>query len=430
MLRVHQSGSPAFLGLSPLLNRVKDRFRVISNLLSQERIAGFRLPEIKQAVHGIALCLREMHELGVCHGDVKQRNVLRVAERWQLCDMDSVARFGAPIGEKTSTAYCPPELAKMRFTGPTACQQKRLPAAHPSFDVWSLGVVLFELCAGHTLLNQDISNDELIEVADKARLVTWRTISDEELGPVLADVVTESHHQAVADAKNLIRWCLQGEPRRRPSVVEVLSHRFLCPGSARPAPQPMQYHAFMSHAQADASGTVAAMYFAYKKLGLHNWIDMRQSKLTLEGMRQGVQDSDVFLLVLTKHVLASWFCQQEMLAAIGAGKKVQLLLEEEERFAPFDVSAWQAGQGQDRRTACNASGSLQEVPTAICEMIDSHLREAVTYRRRDFEAASMMTELCRRNGLVLPCSEQEPWPSAAAPLRVYAVHNKARPVLP
>ena len=36
---------------------------------------------------------------------------------------------------------------------------------------------------------------------------------------------------------------------------------------------------------------------------------MRQAKLTLEGMRQGVRDSDVFLLVLTLHVLASWFCK-------------------------------------------------------------------------------------------------------------------------
>ena len=48
---------------------------------------------------------------------------------------------------------------------------------------------------------------------------------------------------------------------------------------------------------------------------LHNWIDMHQSKLTLEGMREGVRDSGVFLLLLSKHVLASWFCQQEMLCA-------------------------------------------------------------------------------------------------------------------
>lgn len=44
-----------------------------------------------------------------------------------------------------------------------------LPLAHPSFDVWSLGVVLFELCAGHTLFSQDTANDELIVESDKTR---------------------------------------------------------------------------------------------------------------------------------------------------------------------------------------------------------------------------------------------------------------------
>ena len=48
--------------------------------------------------------------------------------------------------------------------------------AAPSFDVGSLGVVLFELCSGRTLFAQDINNDELIEVADKKRLCAWHTI--------------------------------------------------------------------------------------------------------------------------------------------------------------------------------------------------------------------------------------------------------------
>ena len=52
------------------------------------------------------------------------------------------------------------------------------------------------------------------------------------------------------------------------------------------------------------------MYYAYRARGLHLWVDMRQAKLTLEGMREGVRDSDVFILVLSAHVLASWFCQQ------------------------------------------------------------------------------------------------------------------------
>ena len=71
----------------------------------------------------------------------------------------------------------------------------------------------------------------------------------------------------------------------------------------------MCYHAFLSHAQADASGTVAHVFHCYAALGLHSWLDMRQKKLTLAGMREGVLASDVFLLVLSKSVLRSWFCK-------------------------------------------------------------------------------------------------------------------------
>ena len=42
-------------------------------------------------------------------------------------------------------------------------------------------------------------------------------------------------------------------------------------------------------------------------------------------MRQGVRDSDVFLLILTRNVLTRWFCQQEILTAINEGQGAFLL---------------------------------------------------------------------------------------------------------
>ena len=189
---------------------------------------------------------------------------------------------------------------------------------------------------------------------------------------------------------------------------------------------------------------------------------MRQKTLTLEGMRQGVHDSNIFLIVLSQHVLGSWYCQQEMLCAIERDKEVQLLIEEEPRFFPFDVKSWNRSKSlpaneelqqevdeidaqiKDQRVLFDAavaaenegdevaaydkikalqaqkqttksmmgnsgkrmikaiSGGMTEVPPAICKMIDDNLPDAVTYRRRDFEAASMMQELCRRNRLLLP----------------------------
>lgn len=358
---------------------------------------------------------------------------------WIMCDMDGAAFVGEAVGIKTSSGYAPPELARHKY-GRTGGAAGQLDAAEPSFDCWSLGVVIFELCTGRTLFSQDTSNDELIEEADKVRLCTWHVITDDELSPVFKETEGVSD-QTIADAKNLIRWCLQGDSRNRPTVVQILSHRFLNPASAvEPLPQPMRYHAFLSHAQADASGTVATLYHEYKKLGLHCWLDMKQTSLTLEGMRQGVRDSDVFVLILSQRVLGSWFCQQEILCAIEAGKHVQLVVEEEPRFFPFDRAAWTASKGQSTRQITpemqlkvskdstvpwQQSLGNDALAERISQLIDTQLSNAVTYRRRDFEQAAMMAELCRRSGVVLPVETIEPWPLGKPPVRVAVLCNLA-----
>ena len=130
---------------------------------------------------------------------------------------------------------------------------------------------------------------------------------------------------------------------------------------------------------------------------------MRQESITLGGMQQGVRDSSIFVLILTEHVLGSWFCRQEILTAINEDKQIQLILEEEPRFFPFDVKAWdKQRQARQIRVVMDAAGTQVEVEPKICQKINDCLPNAVTFRRRDFEQDAMMRELCNRSGLVLP----------------------------
>jgi serine/threonine protein kinase len=448
--------------------------RSLHDACAKERIAGIQLDVVRHAARSIATCLQVLHTQGVCHADIKQRNVIRLGDGWILCDLDAATPFGQPINvEKTSSAYCPPELACWKFANGSPV------LAAPSYDIWSFGVLLFELCSGQTLFSQDISNDELINAADQTKLCTWfcaqenesalvpsekalkrleswrsarayhhRVISDEELEPVLSDpgvdlgldlgrrltgyacmgAAGQGHHdtaRAIKDARNLIRWCLMGPVSERPTVDQVLSHRFLAPDTVEPEPRPVRYHAFMSHAQADASGTANTLFFSYAKLGLTNWIDMRQQDLTLQGMRNGVKDSDVFLVILSERLLSSWYCQQELLCAIEHNKPIQIVLEVESRFHPFDLAVWEAGKAsgerhiavanqsgeieqrrvcvsKDDRNAWQAAKTEEELTTILCAAVDENMPNAVAYRRRDFEQEAMLRELCRRNGVVLP----------------------------
>jgi hypothetical protein len=342
-----------------------------------------------------------------------------------------ITEIGQPIniGQGWSQAYAAPEMARRKWC------HNGLEVALPSLDVWSLGVVFFELCAGLNLFVQDVSNDNMVDKGDMCRLCVWNTITDEQLEPVFAvdddqpGMRAKSSSKAsfapptlVQDAKQLIRWMLRGNPKSRPTIQQILCHRFFAAyddsgkfidpdeaalrDNAAP-PQRMHFHAFMSHCQADASGTVAALYEFYVDRGVFNWYDMRQPTITLEGMKQGVRNSDCFLLFLSEHVLGQWYCQQEILEALKSKKRVQLVLEVDDRFNPFPLAAWlrmrqnEGGVALPRKIV-NSSKKTVEVPAEIVQMIDMNLAQAVKYRRRDFEVESMMDVLCSRNGLELP----------------------------
>ena len=185
----------------------------------------------------------------------------------------------------------------------------------------------------------------------------WNCISDKELDAIFLGPLVEAKGQnkrlekEVGAAKNLVRWCLEGDPRKRPrSMQEILAHDFFSPleGSAvgtlslftsssssaaqsastrnaatrsdygslsgrqprlsrvwkRDGHGKMHYHFFISHNQREASGDVGTLSHLFEARGIHCWRDMTQANLTEEGMREGVEDSDVFVLFLTNSMLS------------------------------------------------------------------------------------------------------------------------------
>ena len=116
---------------------------------------------------------------------------------------------------------------------------------------------------------------------------------------------------------------------------------------------------------------------------------------------------------------------RSMLCAIEEEKPIQLVIELEQRFHAFDVTAWNASAGDTQRKTKMATGEEQAVPPAICRMINENLPNAVTYRRRDFEQDAMMRELCHRGSLVLPAAVNLTAPALvdARPLTVAVISN-------
>lgn len=96
-----------------------------------------------------------------------------------------------------------------------------------------------------------------------------------------------------------------------------------------------------SHMQVEASGDVGTLFFLFTAMGLNCWRDMNQEDLTEKGMRQGVYDSDLFVLFLTNSMLSRPFCLKEIGWAIEFKKAIVMVAEKEARFWAWDHGRWQ-----------------------------------------------------------------------------------------
>ena len=129
---------------------------------------------------------------------------------------------------------------------------------------------------------------------------------------------------------------------------------------------------------------------------------MNQLDLTEAGMRQGVYDSDVFVLFLTNSVLSRFFCLKEITWALEFGKPIIIVVEEDPRFWLFDRNRWRNDQCEKTIGGAWEKCELQ-IPYAGCPAPIRDFIEAqwegdsiLPFRRRDFEVDALAHEIIRR----------------------------------
>ncbi|XP_067424347.1 TBC domain-containing protein kinase-like protein isoform X4 [Emydura macquarii macquarii] len=165
--------------------------------------------------------LQYMNKHGMVHRALSPRNILMDQE-----EHIKLAKFGLyhmtahgvdvdfPIGYPS---YLAPEVIAQGFVKPsdhTQCE-KLLPSG-PKSDVWSLGIILFELCVGRKLFQS-------LDIAEKLKLLLTLGCVD-DIVTVLAeehgclDIIKELPENAIA----LLKKCLTFHPSKRPTPDQLL----------------------------------------------------------------------------------------------------------------------------------------------------------------------------------------------------------------
>lgn len=284
--------------------------------IKQERFAGVNMGEVKHVFKQLLECVDHMHSKNTLHADIKPLNLVRVAGRWKLIDLDASCEIGEDaVGLKSSTAYMPPEVL-FEYEGPAMrhksvqvlCEatnnklglSKPLLTAHPSFDMWSLGCILYQLCSASMLFQGDLDDNLSSSIEDNDNLWDLMNWTDSLKAAKLSKITDR-------EARNLVSRLLSKDPLKRPTVLQALAHPFISGKSAaRMVGEKPFYDAFISYRVASDSEHVKILYETLDNRGYKIYWDAKCLKPGEDwehGFCAAIVNSDVFIPFISRNAI-------------------------------------------------------------------------------------------------------------------------------
>jgi hypothetical protein len=176
----------------------------LKTYLSRSRDAGgLSGKELRDAAAAAAQCVQAAHQSGLVWTDLKTENfvVTRTGD-FKGIDLESAIPVGGNPVDYSPEA-CPPEFAQafLDGDGPYFSLQT-------SYDIWSLGMMFYELGSGRGYFD------------GKTPIQITRELAQMKNMEVDADIEMDGRF------RSLVKSCLQVNPNKRPAVAQILLHPY------------------------------------------------------------------------------------------------------------------------------------------------------------------------------------------------------------
>jgi len=240
------------------------------------------------------------------------------------CERTQLARF-----EKPSYDIVDGKVAESSFEALEAHYTAQLRSVDDSYTS-----KVTELETLHSLVTSEIKDfskkrekaiDQLYSSLSKGMLTEYQNVKK------TLDRGIEALKDHSERLKLMTRWLYKSKVPEMIEAAKILQSEahYILKRLGSPLPK---WDSFLSHVQKDASDVCRNIQESLSKVGVNIWYDKLADRVDNRGMTNGVIDSRLFTLVLTKDYFKRPYCIFEYCLAVVARKPVIVVLQSDPRF--------------------------------------------------------------------------------------------------